>query len=56
MLATIAFAFSAYLTVLEAVVIHAWCRWCLVSAAIATLIFLCSLPEAARLRRETPEP
>ena len=36
-------AFSAYLTYLEAAVIHAWCRWCLVSAAIITAIFLVSL-------------
>jgi uncharacterized membrane protein len=55
-LATAAFAFSVYLTALEAFVIHAWCRWCVVSAVVATLIFLCSLPEAARLRRESIEP
>ena len=55
-LGTVGFAFSAYLTALEAFVIHAWCRWCVVSAVIATLIFLFSLPEAARLRRETIEP
>lgn len=52
-LSTIAFAFSVYLTALEAFVIHAWCRWCVVSAVVATLIFLCSLPEAARLRQES---
>lgn len=51
-LATVAFGFSAYLTALEAFVIHAWCRWCVASAIIAALIFLFSLPEAARLRRE----
>lgn len=50
-LAAVAFLFSVYLTALEAF-IHAWCRWCVVSAVIATLIFLFSLPEAARLRRE----
>ena len=55
-LSAVAFAFSLYLTALEAFVIHAWCRWCVVSAIIATLIFLCSLPEAARLRRESIEP
>lgn len=55
-LSAIAFAFSVYLTALEAFVIHAWCRWCVVSAIIATLIFICSLPEAARLRRESTEP
>ena len=31
--------FSAYLTYLEAVVIHAWCRWCIASAVIILLIF-----------------
>lgn len=51
-LSAVAFLFSVYLTVLEAFVIHAWCRWCVVSAVIATLIFFCSLPEAARMRRE----
>lgn len=51
-LSAAAFAFSAYLTAVEAFVIQAWCRWCVVSAIIATLIFLFSLPEAARLRRE----
>lgn len=38
-------AFSAYLTYLEAVVIEAWCRWCLVSAAIIGMIFLVALAE-----------
>ena len=52
-LSAIAFAFSVYLTALEAFVIHAWCRWCVVSAIVATLIFFCSLPEAARLRQES---
>jgi uncharacterized membrane protein len=37
-------AFTAYLTYLEAYVIHAWCQWCLVSAALVTLIFLSSIP------------
>jgi uncharacterized membrane protein len=36
-------AFSAYLTYLEAAVINAWCRWCVVSAVIITAIFLVSL-------------
>ncbi|HEX6587929.1 MAG TPA: vitamin K epoxide reductase family protein [Longimicrobiales bacterium] len=51
-LSAVAFLFSVYLTVLEAFVIHAWCKWCVVSAVIATMIFLFSLPEAARMRRE----
>lgn len=33
----IAFLFSAYLTALELFVIHALCRYCLVSAAIVTI-------------------
>lgn len=47
---TIGIAFSAYLTYLEAFVIHAWCRWCLVSAALAVLIFAFTIPEFRRLR------
>lgn len=47
-LATIAFVFSVYLTAIEAFVIHAWCRWCVVSAIVATLIFICALAEFRR--------
>lgn len=43
--------FSAYLTGLEAFVIEAWCRWCLVSAAITGVIFLLALPEIRSFRR-----
>jgi len=43
-------AFSGYLTYLEASVIHAWCRWCIVSAVLAGLILLLSLPEIGRMR------
>src|SRR3989304_4321163 len=35
--------FTGYLTYLEAAGIHAWCRWCLVSAGIITAIFLASV-------------
>lgn len=45
------FGFSAYLTWLEAAVIHAWCRWCLASAGIATLLLGCAIPEVKKLRR-----
>lgn len=45
-----AFAFSMYLTALEAFVIHAWCQWCIVSAILATLIFVACLTEIRRLR------
>lgn len=36
-------AFSAYLTYLEAAVIRAWCRWCVVSAVIVTAILIAAL-------------
>ena len=50
---TIAFLFTAYLTALEAFVINAWCRWCIASAVVATLVFLCTLPEFRRLERSS---
>jgi uncharacterized membrane protein len=43
-------AFSAYLTYLEAFVIHAWCQWCVISAILMVLAFLASLPELRVLR------
>lgn len=46
----LAFAFSAYLSWLEAFRIHAWCRWCIGSAVVAALLFLLALPEVKRLR------
>jgi uncharacterized membrane protein len=42
--------FSAWLTYLEAFVIHAWCQWCLISAVLVTLIFLLSLPGLRQAR------
>lgn len=50
--ATIAFAFSAYLSWIEEYRIQAWCRWCIGSAVAAALLFLLSLPEIGVLRRE----
>lgn len=41
-------AFSAYLTYLEAFVIHAWCQWCVSSAVIMVLAFLAIVPEFRR--------
>lgn len=35
--------FSAYLTYLEAAVIHAWCRWCIGSAVLICVIFAVSV-------------
>lgn len=48
--ATIGLVFTAYLSYLELAVIHAWCRWCIGSAVIATVIFLAALPELRRVR------
>jgi uncharacterized membrane protein len=48
---TYGFAFSAYLSWIEAVRIHAWCRWCIASAVVATLLFLLAVPELGRMRR-----
>jgi len=45
-----AFAYSIYLSWVEAVLIQAWCRWCIGSAVVATLLFLSALPELLRLR------
>jgi uncharacterized membrane protein len=42
--AAIGVAFSAYLTYVSGTVIGAFCRWCLVSATLITLIFLLSIP------------
>ena len=44
--------FAIYLTYLEAAVIHAWCRWCVTSAILITLIFAASLAGARGFRRE----
>jgi uncharacterized membrane protein len=41
-------AFTGYLTYLEAAVIHAWCRWCLVSEFLITAIFVVSGAGAVR--------
>ena len=45
-----AFAFSLYLTALEMWVIHAWCRWCVGSAVLITVIFLLTIPGLRRAR------
>lgn len=35
--------FTAYLTYIEGFVIHAWCRWCLGSAALISAIFVAAV-------------
>ncbi|MDX1393909.1 MAG: vitamin K epoxide reductase family protein [Gemmatimonadota bacterium] len=42
--------FTIYLKALEIFVIHAICRWCVVSAVLAAIIFLLCLPEWKRMR------
>lgn len=48
LLASVGVMFTAYLTWLEAAVINAWCRWCIVSAVLITTIWATS---AVGLRR-----
>lgn len=43
-------AFSAYLTYLEAVVIRAWCQYCVASAVLVAIVFLAALPEFKRMK------
>lgn len=49
-MAAVGVVFSAYLTYLEAVVIEAWCQWCVVSAIVVTLIFLLTIPGLRQAR------
>lgn len=44
--------YSAYLTYLELFVIDAICVWCVISATIVTVIFVCSIPDLAKARGE----
>ena len=49
-------AFAVYLTVLEVMVIHAICRWCVASAVIIILVFVASLLDFRRLGASRGEP
>ncbi len=53
-LATGGLAFSVYLTAVELFVLHAICRWCVVSAGLTIGIFLLVAPWQL-LRRSPPE-
>lgn len=46
-------AFTGYLTYAEAVLIGAWCRWCIGSAVIITLLFVAALLNWRSLRPPT---
>jgi uncharacterized membrane protein len=48
--AVLGFAFTAYLTSLEAFVIHAYCIYCLGSGALVTLILVASIADYRELR------
>jgi len=45
------FLFSAWLTALEAFWIEAWCQWCVISALIATTLFVIAVIDLLALRR-----
>lgn len=56
LLAGLGVAFTAYLSYLEAAVLHAWCRWCLASAGIIAGIFVTAVigvRETGKGKRET---
>ncbi len=42
--------YSGYLTYLEAAVIKAWCRYCVASAVLITIVFAATIPEVKRIR------
>ncbi|HEY4131806.1 MAG TPA: vitamin K epoxide reductase family protein [Gemmatimonadaceae bacterium] len=42
--------FTAWLNYLEAFVIHAWCEWCLGSAAMVLILFVLALVEWREIR------
>jgi uncharacterized membrane protein len=56
LLATVGFAFTLYLTGLELFVLHAICRWCVVSAVIMTLITAIAIPAALRTPATRTDP
>ncbi|MCY4574758.1 MAG: vitamin K epoxide reductase family protein [Gemmatimonadetes bacterium] len=47
--------YSGYLTYLEAAVIEAWCRYCVASAILITVVFLATIPEVKRIRGRVGE-
>lgn len=51
--AAIGVGFTGWLTYAEAVLIDAWCRWCIVSAVIISLLFVAALLNWRSLRPAT---
>jgi uncharacterized membrane protein len=49
------FLFSAYLTAIEAFVLHEWCQWCVISAITMTLLFGISFVRLWRAIQHVPE-
>ena len=45
------FLFSAWLTAVEAFWIGAWCQWCVISALIATTVFVLAVMDLLAMRR-----
>lgn len=54
-LATWGVLFTGWLNYLEAFVIHAWCEWCLGSAAMVALLFLLALVDWRETLRQPAE-
>ena len=50
------FAYSIYLTYLEAFVIHALCEWCAASAVTVTLILLLAILDVVKRQTQEPAP
>ena len=49
-IAALGVAISGYLTYLEAAVIHAWCRWCVVSAILIAAVLIVALVGLSTMR------
>ncbi|MFO7683560.1 MAG: vitamin K epoxide reductase family protein [Chloroflexota bacterium] len=49
----IAFLFSTYLTILEIVVIHAYCRYCLMSAGIITIMLILAVSYLLKVNKQS---
>lgn len=48
--------FSIWLTIVQAFILHAWCQYCLLSAASSTLLFVLGLCVLKALKAKTSDP